>query len=84
MRHKNLYVGAAFLALLGALWIVQLNLQKVVSAEAKTAVQAPRFEVDPMWPKPLPNHWLLGMADRCVGRFPRSHLDHSSQLCDAQ
>jgi hypothetical protein len=21
---------------------------------------APRFEVDPMWPKPLPNHWVLG------------------------
>lgn len=21
---------------------------------------APRFEVDPFWPKPLPNHWLLG------------------------
>ncbi len=21
------------------------------------AVQAPRFEVDPLWPKPLPNHW---------------------------
>ena len=21
---------------------------------------APRFEVDPLWPKPLPNHWLLG------------------------
>jgi DNA-binding beta-propeller fold protein YncE len=25
-------------------------------------VQAPRFEVDPLWPKPLPNHWLLGSA----------------------
>ena len=25
-------------------------------------VQAPRFEVDPMWPKPLPNHWLLGQT----------------------
>jgi sugar lactone lactonase YvrE len=25
-------------------------------------VQAPRFEVDPMWPKPMPNHWLLGSA----------------------
>ena len=25
-------------------------------------VQAPRFEVDPYWPKPLPNHWLLGSA----------------------
>jgi DNA-binding beta-propeller fold protein YncE len=22
--------------------------------------EAPRFEVDPMWPKPLPNHWVLG------------------------
>ena len=22
--------------------------------------QAPRFAVDPLWPKPLPNHWLLG------------------------
>ena len=26
--------------------------------EAKTV--APRFEVDPMWPKPLPNHWIMG------------------------
>jgi hypothetical protein len=23
-------------------------------------VQAPRFEVDPAWTKPLPNNWLLG------------------------
>lgn len=23
---------------------------------------APRFEVDPSWPKPLPNNWLLGQA----------------------
>ena len=23
-------------------------------------LQAPRFAVDPMWPKPLPNHWILG------------------------
>jgi len=22
----------------------------------------PRFEVDPFWPKPLPNHWILGSA----------------------
>ena len=25
-------------------------------------MQAPRFEVDPFWPKPLPNHWVLGQA----------------------
>src|SRR5215510_15384545 len=22
--------------------------------------QAPMFEVDPFWPKPLPNHWVMG------------------------
>src|SRR5205085_3398085 len=26
------------------------------------AVMAPRFEVDPFWPKPLPNHWVLGQT----------------------
>ena len=25
-------------------------------------VQAPQFEVDPLWPKPLPNDWVLGQA----------------------
>ncbi|HWE52074.1 MAG TPA: hypothetical protein VG273_19935 [Bryobacteraceae bacterium] len=30
---------------------------------AKAAgVQAPIFEVDPYWPKPLPNHWVTGMT----------------------
>src|SRR5262245_30994551 len=24
------------------------------------AKQAPIFEVDPLWPKPLPNHWVTG------------------------
>src|SRR5450432_1936391 len=26
------------------------------------AVMAPRFEVDSMWPRPLPNHWILGQT----------------------
>src|ERR1700761_879838 len=25
-------------------------------------IMAPRFEVDPLWPKPLPNHWLMGQT----------------------
>jgi DNA-binding beta-propeller fold protein YncE len=29
-------------------------------AGAARAVQVPTFSVDPMWPKPLPNRWLLG------------------------
>ena len=31
-------------------------------AQARAMVDAPKFEVDPLWPKPLPNHWLLGMV----------------------
>lgn len=27
-----------------------------------TAPQVPRFEVDPLWPKPLPNRWILGSS----------------------
>ena len=34
-------------------------LQERANVEA-AGVQAPRFEVDPMWPKPLPNHWVIG------------------------
>ncbi len=30
------------------------------SAQGKSPAKAPRFEVDPLWPKPLPNHWVLG------------------------
>ena len=27
---------------------------------AQNANQVPSFKVDPLWPKPLPNHWLVG------------------------
>src|SRR5438105_9077103 len=30
------------------------------SIDAQPARQAPIFEVDPYWPKPLPNHWVTG------------------------
>ena len=28
--------------------------------QVRAPAQAPRFEVDPFWPKPLPNHWVMG------------------------
>ena len=58
---RNFYVGGIFLALLAALTAGSVLLQKKAKAEA-AGVQAPRFEVDPLWPKPLPNHWVVGMA----------------------
>src|SRR5215470_16955685 len=59
-RTRNLLVGSSLVALLAALGIAQHLVEPRAAAQAKNAVQAPRFEVDPMWPKPLPNHWLMG------------------------
>src|ERR1700684_246047 len=56
---RNLYIGVAFSALLIALGVASTVLEKRAIVEA-AGVQAPRFEVDPMWPKPLPNHWVIG------------------------
>lgn len=48
---------AAFLALAAGVY----HLEKQAPVEAATTM-APRFEVDPFWPKPLPNHWVIGAA----------------------
>src|SRR5258706_506598 len=71
-RRRNLLIGAGFAALLGALVIGQAALQKTVAAQS-WGVMAPHFEVDPLWPKPLPNHWVLGMT---IGVFvePNDHV----------
>jgi DNA-binding beta-propeller fold protein YncE len=45
-----------------ALGLAQAALDQVAAARSQGAAQAPRFEVDPFWPKPLPNHWVLGNA----------------------
>mgnify|MGYP003685730277 FL=1 len=37
------------------------------------SVKAPAFEVDPYWPQPLPNHWVLGSAIG-VGVDSRDHV----------
>ena len=51
--------GAISLVVLGVLTVASYVLQERANVEA-AGVQAPRFEVDPMWPKPLPNHWVIG------------------------
>jgi hypothetical protein len=42
-------------------------------AHGADPVSAPAFEVDPYWPKPLPNHWILGSAIG-VGVDSRDHV----------
>ena len=34
----------------------------LIAGRTAMAAEAPRFEVDPFWPKPLPNNWILGQV----------------------
>ncbi|HLX46242.1 MAG TPA: hypothetical protein VKR43_22505 [Bryobacteraceae bacterium] len=58
---RNIYLAAALLAALALLFAGYDVVGKRMVVHA-AAVEAPRFEVDPMWPKPLPNHWILGQT----------------------
>lgn len=70
MQRRHLMIAAGFAVLGTGLAIGQSKLQ---AAAAARAVDAPRFEVDPLWPKPLPNHWILGMVIG-VGIDSRDHV----------
>src|SRR6195256_3843963 len=59
--RRNLYVGAIFVALVIALGLASSLLEKSATLQG-ASVMAPRFEVDPLWPKPLPNHWIMGQT----------------------
>src|SRR5215470_4785722 len=56
---RELLAAATFLGVIGGLGIGSAVLNR--QAQGAT-VMAPRFEVDPMWPKPLPHHWILGQT----------------------
>ena len=58
---RNVRIGAGFVAALVVLGAGSTILDRHATVSAST-VMAPRFEVDPMWPKPLPNHWVMGMT----------------------
>jgi DNA-binding beta-propeller fold protein YncE len=62
LKRKHVVIGAMLLALLVALGVGQNLLAQAAAAQAKNMVQAPVFEVDPFWPKPMPNNWVLGQT----------------------
>ncbi len=53
--------SVAVLALVTSLGIVQVVHEGTAAAQAqKQGAGVPRFQVDPNWPKPLPNNWTFG------------------------
>ncbi len=57
---RTLMYGTALAAGMLGLFTGVSMLQKAIAQVAM--VEAPMFEVDPLWPKPLPNEGLLGMT----------------------
>src|SRR5438094_5710531 len=58
---RNRCIALLFVVVLALLLAASVVLEKRAAVEA-AGVMAPRFEVDPLWPKPLPNHWLQGQT----------------------
>jgi DNA-binding beta-propeller fold protein YncE len=70
---RNVLIGAAFLAVLAVLAVAQGWLEQRALAQARGAVQAPRFEVDPTFPKPLPEGMYQGQS---IGLWVDRTNDH--------
>jgi DNA-binding beta-propeller fold protein YncE len=68
---RKLITGGTLIVGIAALAFGSTTLEN--AAEAIQDSQAPRFEVDPLWPAPLPNHWILGSAIG-VGVDSRDHV----------
>jgi len=70
MKTPSLLVGCSLASAIVILIFTQGIFQQRADAVAE---QAPMFVVDPLWPKPLPNHWLIGNAVG-VGVDSRDHV----------
>ena len=66
---RNVLIVVILVLVAAGIYIAQDRLQ---TASASTA-EAPIFEVDPFWPQPLPNHWVLGSVVG-VGVDSRDHV----------
>src|SRR5215468_5919558 len=60
MKSRLATVLTTLIVLAGALYLPDAFRPSSVAAQGSAAAQAPIFEIDPYWPKPLPNHWVLG------------------------
>jgi hypothetical protein len=54
---RNLILGGSLVVAIAALGVGQAVLEAGATSQT---VEAPHFEVDPFWPRPLPNGWVMG------------------------
>ncbi len=58
---RNLVIGSVFVVAVAGFGAGSATLSRRAALEAAGTV-APRFEVDPFWPKPLPDKYILGQT----------------------
>jgi hypothetical protein len=62
-RTRAVTAVLTWVVLVGGLGVGAACLDDAAQSESPGAtggVEVPLFEVDPLWPRPLPNHWILG------------------------
>jgi len=60
VRRWNLSVGVVLAILLVAVLAARVSFKDAEAAQkAAGSAQMPIYQVDPLWPKTLPNHWIL-------------------------
>ena len=57
---RKMLTNGRFVLALVVLTAAGVLVARELAGQSRNSVQAPYFEVDPMWPRPLPNHWVLG------------------------
>jgi WD40 repeat protein len=81
---RNIYVGLSVFALAAILGTGSVLVKSKKAVVHAASVMAPKFEVDSLWPKPLPNHWGIGDV---IGLSMDSHdnvwIVHRPQTMDA-
>jgi len=70
--RRTTSLGVALVAAVAVLVAAAIAVERRAEAQS-AAAEAPIFEVDPFWPQPLPNHWVLGSAVG-VGVDSRDHV----------
>ena len=59
---RNLLIGATFVVALIGLAVTERALEQTAAAQSRGGAQVPIFEVDPFWPKTMPNNWVFGQT----------------------
>ena len=57
---RKFLIGTAMTVAIAGLGLSVMHSGSAVAQATPGSTMVPKFSVDPLWPKPMPNHWLMG------------------------